>query len=93
MSNTATSKLHSITARTDGPDLDDLVRLIRYCREHDIVLTPGATATCNGPFRLRLYANPAKPIVTLAVTEGVPLDRAYFVGPDGTVYDSNREAI
>ena len=30
------SDLHVITERADGPDLDDLVRLIRYCREHDI---------------------------------------------------------
>ena len=84
---------HVITEREDGPDLDDLVRLIRYCREHDVVLTPGATSTLLGPLRLRLYSTPANGQMTLLITEGQALAEAYYVGPDGTVYDCNGEAL
>jgi hypothetical protein len=87
-------QLHVITERADGPDLDDLVRLIRYCREHDIRLSPGATSMLagmgTGQMILRLYSPTVSSIV---VVEGQPLPEGHFVGPDGTVYDANREAL
>jgi hypothetical protein len=81
------ASLHVITERADGPDLDDLVRLIRYLREHDI-----RVAVYNGdddPVRLGWSA----PHGFFHVVEDSPLDEGYFVGPDGAVYDANREAL
>lgn len=87
--------LHVITDRADGPDLDDLVRLIRYCREHGVTLSSGQTMLLASemerpcPVILRLYGRTESTVIV----EGDPLPEAHFVGPDGTVYDCNREAL
>lgn len=77
--------LHRITERADGPNLDDLLNLIRYLRKHDL----------NAHV---VHYNDAK---VLAVDldngwgwhEGGPLGDERFVGPDGTVYDEKMEAL
>lgn len=83
------SDLHVVTERADGPDLDDLVRLIRYCREHDIphAVDGGSTKS----FMVRTLPSHWRP--HLVAMEGLSLDEAHFIGPDGTVYDCNGEAL
>lgn len=89
--------LHVITERADGPDLDDLVRLIRYLRGHRVQHSLRDAHTWEDddlfdPARLTVAFGKA------AITDGAPLPDlyglvAYFVGPDGTVYDCNGEAL
>ena len=82
--------LHVITERADGPDLDDLVRLIRYCRDNDITFRPSGEQGNVMSVRVGAYPNGAW---VWHFVENVPLPEAYFVGPDGTVYDCNGEAL
>ena len=77
--------LHVITENATGPDVDDIARLVRYLREHQIryaldvtIITEDAEESAE---------------IWLDITEGHPLPEVYFVGPDGTVYDANREAL
>ncbi len=94
---TLTADLHVITERADGPDLDDLVRLIRYLREHRVEHNIRDAHTWEDGD----YFDPARLTVVFgicAITDGMPLPdlrglTAYFVGPDGTVYDCNGEAL
>lgn len=84
------SALHRITERDDDrPDLDDLVRLIRYLHEHDIphAVDGGSTKS----FMVRTLPRRWRP--HLVAMEGMRLDEARFVGPDGAVYNANREAL
>lgn len=78
--------LHVITERADGPDLDDLVRLIRFHRSHHRVPTVSSAITAEGQLRVEWEAGR---LGRFRVTEGQPDPEAYFVGPDGTVYDCN----
>jgi hypothetical protein len=86
---------HQITEWADGPDLDDLVRLIRYCREHGVTLSSGQTSLLASemerpcPVILRLYGRTESTVIV----EGEPLPEAHFVGPDGTVYDNERNPL
>lgn len=85
---------HEITERSSGPDLHDLVRLIEYLREHDIGGVWGTSISGNRDWmsvRFRV-PNSGRPRGQIAVEEGKPTE-AHFVGPDGTVYDANREAL
>jgi hypothetical protein len=90
-----TVDLHLITERADGPDFDDLVRLIRYCREHELCVSVNDSQPLSwddkvGQFAVRLYG----PQPAIVLWEGDPAPRgAHFVGPDGTVYDANREVL
>jgi hypothetical protein len=75
--------LHQITERAEGPDLDDIVRLIRYCRGHRIVhMVSGGS----GPLGVRIIPSNSD-AESVFVMEGFPEDKAHFVGPDGTVYE------
>ena len=87
---------HVITARADGPDLDDLVAVLRYLREH------GNRRTTNpSPSGIRSGADHALMEVRWThptggfwtIREGDPEDEAFYVGPDGAVYDANGEAL
>lgn len=88
---------HVITERADGPDLDDLVRLIRYLRQHDIdhvhigsvmrVEWSHPNPIDDGTYKGRMARNAG------VAEEGEPEPESYFVGPDGTVYDANGEAL
>lgn len=89
--------LHRITARADGPDLHDLVRLIEYLREHVGHVNVGQPQEtydvyCSWtPRPLPGGNNDRRPE---SVMEGHPHRKGgVFVGPDGTVYDANREAL
>lgn len=84
------TELHVITERAEArPDLGDLVDLILYLREHGIphAVDGGSTKS----FMVRTLPSHWRP--HLAAMEGMPLDEAHFIGPDGTVYDANREAL
>ena len=85
------SDLHVITERADGPDLDDLVRLIRYLREHEIPHM--ALTVARMTVQIRVNPGEGAPIPDEhRWVEGEPV-LATFVGPDGVVYDANREAL
>lgn len=99
--------LHVITERADGPDLDDLVRLIRYLREHEVQYRVLDAVTYrerdrpdeyrHDPLSVLLYEPGVDYHPRLrslwTITENKPLAEAHFVDPDGTVYDANREAL
>lgn len=83
-----------------GPDLDDLVRLIRYLRNHGVVVIVETMArrigvetyhriyvTWSNPSKMRFRLNE---VIPAEVDEGI---LAVFVGPDGTVYDADREVL
>ena len=89
---TPTADLHVITERADGPDLDDLVRLIRYLREHDLPVEIGYPALAQN-LAVAHRATWKDRDHHWLFTEGVQNKGAYFVGPDGTVYDCNGEAL
>lgn len=80
--------LHVITERTTGPDLDDLVRLVRYLREHKIAYRFSDTLTHNA---IVGFDTPIGD--RLAIIENDSVMGVTYVGPDGTVYDANREAL
>ena len=74
----------------DAPDLDDLVRLIRYCRDRDITYRPSGEQ--GNVLSVRVGTHPNGAWVWHFV-ESVPLPEAHYVGPDGTVYDAKGEAL
>lgn len=90
--------LHQITAHPDGPDLDDLVRLVRYLREHKITYDHAGTGGGGSwGYALAVRWYPERDSIPVGyappkVTEGATATFA-FVGPDGVVYDANREAL
>lgn len=81
-----------IIVETGGaaPDLEDLVRLIRYCRDRDILCRLSGERGNVLSVRVGVYPNGAW---IWHFVESVPLAEAYYVGPDGTVYDCNGEAL
>lgn len=91
-------ELHQITARADGrPDLDDLVRLIRYLREHGIAAHTDAAARTGDVYPMRVRWSTDRVGVEVwgfDAVEGWPLhDGIVFVDTDGAGYDANREAL
>lgn len=89
--------LHVITERADGPDLDDLVRLIRYLREHGIVHRTDTIGhpldpDHHGHLTVRWWSVAPVNVAHCAIEDNTAYV-AHFVGPDGTVYDANREAL
>jgi hypothetical protein len=85
---------HVITERAEGPDLDDLVRLIRYLRDHDFAVRfdySRMRPTLSVTWELYADGNTLQRRYTVTESDRVGLGR--FVGPDGTVYDANREAL
>lgn len=80
-----------ITERADGPDLADLVRLVHYLSEREITYRLEAD-----PSGATLRWHPADPTMIPYVFGGRTYTRpegVVFVGPDGNVYDANREAL
>lgn len=86
-----TVDLHTITERADGPDLHDLVHLIEYLREHAIPHMALTVARMTVQIRTGSNGDPVPDAHRWV--EGEPHPEAHFVGPDGTVYDANREAL
>jgi len=95
-------ELHRITERDGGPDLDDLVNVIRYLRENGVQVVTGTMARRIGHEsynRLHLSWYPGDAWMRqFRLNEAIPAEvdeasSAVFVGPDGTVYDENREAL
>ncbi len=88
------AELHQITGHANGPDLDDLVRLIRYLREHDInpeIGWPALASTLTVCWR---GSRNSRPDFHWTMTEGRRWDHAAcYVGPDGSVYNANGEAL
>lgn len=85
---------HVITERADGPNLDDIVRLIRYLREHDFAvrfdysrMRPTLSVTWE------LYEGGTTLRRRYTVTESDTVGPGRFVGPDGTVYDNERNPL
>lgn len=87
-----TADLHVITERADGPDLDDLVRLIRYLRHQGLPVEIGYPALAENLAVAHRATWKGRDHHWL-FTEGVPNKGAAFIGPDGTVYDCNGEAL
>lgn len=93
---------HVITERAEGPDLDDLVRLIRYLREHGIqhrtdTIGHPLDPDHHGHLTVRWWSvdeTAFSPVnVAHCAIESNAAYSGHFVGPDGTVYDANREAL
>lgn len=85
---------HVVTEK-EAPDLDDLVRLIRYLREHDLDYAFDNVGDRRHP-RMVVKAATRKAdgsIVVRRFHEGEPLPEAHYVGPDGTVYDVEGMAL
>lgn len=84
---------HRITARSSGPDLGDMVHLIRHLRSYRIQHEVAHAAT----FEDGDQFDPALLTVRIAsaatITEGTLDAEVYYVGPDGTIYDCNRDAL
>ena len=87
---------HRITDSADGPSLTDLVRLIEFLRanrvEHEIISMGSWTDGDDyDPGWMQVVWTHGK-IRHGAVERQAPAE-AFYVGPDGAVYDANGEAL
>lgn len=87
---TLTADLHVIV-ETGGtaPDLADIFRLITYLRENEVWADVGQNGLSNGVKIGWIDADGRRRIIA----EFVEHPKAFYVGPDGTVYDCNGEAL
>lgn len=97
MSHTVTAEAHTITTREDGPDLDDLVRLIRYLRTLGVYVSIGNQLSESNAVVVSWtrFPKPGQPnnAHPTTVVEGRLPKEAFYVGPQGEVYDANGEEL
>lgn len=82
-------QLHRITTRSDGPDLDDLVRLTKYLRDNNIV--PSFGTDSSGTRLTVKWMHGPWDIFTFIEGDTVGLGR--FVDTNGAIYNAEREAL
>ncbi len=85
---------HTITLE-EAPDLHDLHDLILYCREHDIRLNFTARGGRRGTFSPMIVSVwcAETPHAPFTVVEGEALPEAFFLTPDGHVWDANGDPV
>ncbi len=83
---------HTITVE-ETPDLHDLHDLILYCREHNIRLNFHGTSTPDGGPMIVSVWTAETPHSPFTVVEGEALPEAFFLTPDGRVWDANGDPV
>ncbi len=79
---------HTITLE-EAPDLHDLHDLILYCREHNIRFD-FACARYGAAMVVNVRCVSAVPFT---IVEGEALPEAFFLTPDGRVWDANGDPV
>lgn len=89
-------EFHRITEHSTGPNLEDIFRLIRYLRSVGRACTVTEIArrpSCEAYHRLGVGWHDDLRDYQRNVLEDRPEPEAFYIGPDGALYDCNREAL